>query len=349
MRRLVHAMASHASAPEVKLVCAVEPYSPFDPGREELAKAGVDVRTVPSHDFARAAAREVAGADVVYCSWPHLTEPPVTPAPLVCTFHDLNWKHFDVYDASDKMLLEKQTPRWTARVAAMVHSSEFIRDEMAHFYGVPASLSHVIPLTAESGGAPLRPVELARARRRFALPERFLLSPAGRHLHKNYAVLEAAVRLLRDRGCPVTVVATGAATDIHHHGPDLIGLGYIDERELQALYELSSGMVQTSLYEAGSFPMWEAMAAHRPVAISGIAPVVEQVERLGAVVELFDPLDPEDVAGALQRLWDGSPATAPEALAANAAAVAARTWDDVAGDYLSLFEAVRAGHRAEAA
>jgi glycosyltransferase involved in cell wall biosynthesis len=158
-------------------------------------------------------------------------------------------------------------------------------------------------------------------------------------------VLDAALRLLRREGRPIKVVASGALTDIRYHGPDLIGLGYVNARELQALYEESDGMVQTSLYEAGSFPMWEAMAAHKPVAISRIPPVVEQVERLGATVELFDPLDPEDVAAALARLWDGSPATSPETLERNAAATAARSWNDVAGDYLELFAGLHAGAR----
>ena len=87
--------------------------------------------------------------------------------------------------------------------------------------------------------------------------------------------------------------------------------------------------------------MVEAMAAHKPVAISHIPPIVEQCERVGVVAELFDPHDPHDVAEALWRLWTGSEATAPETIAANAAAVAARTWDDVAGDYLALLASLR--------
>jgi glycosyltransferase involved in cell wall biosynthesis len=92
--------------------------------------------------------------------------------------------------------------------------------------------------------------------------------------------------------------------------------------------------------------MWEAMTVHKPVAISRVPPIVEQVERLGATVELFDPMNPEDVAGALARLWDGSPATAPEALERNSAATAARSWNDVASDYLSLFADLRASRGA---
>jgi glycogen synthase len=77
-----------------------------------------------------------------------------------------------------------------------------------------------------------------------------------------------------------------------------------------------------------------------------VPPIVEQVERLGATVELFDPLNPQDVAGAMARLWDGSSATAAEAIERNAAATAARTWNDVADDYLNLFADLRAAHDA---
>jgi glycosyltransferase involved in cell wall biosynthesis len=349
MRQLVHAFALHHSAPQVKLVCAVEPHTPFDTGTRALEHVGVEVRTVPGADFERVAAQELAGSDVVYYSWPHLADPPAAPTPpLVCTFHDLNWKHFDVYGPPDKAILERQTARWIERASAIVHSSQFIRGELQHYYGAPESLTRVIALTAERPAEPATRAERDGVRRRFALPERFLLSPAGCHLHKNYPALDAALRLLRRDGRPVTVVASGDGTEVNYHGPDLIGLGYIGSRELQALYEDCDGIVQTTLYEAGSFPMLEAMVVGKPVAISRIAPVMEQIEREGIVAELFDPLDPEDIARALGRLWEGSPATHPDVCAANAAAVAARTWDDVAADYLSVFEMLRSANGAQA-
>lgn len=349
MRELVLAMALHASGPRVKLVCQIKPFDPFDPGTALLQRAGVEVVTVPGPDFEQVATREMEGADVVYYSWPQMSFPLVTKAPLVCTFHDLNWKHFDVYSPQDKVQLEAQIPRWIELCSAMVHSSNFIRGEMRQYYGTLDSLGHVIPLTAETPADPATPEERAAVRRRWGLPERFLLSPNGCHLHKNYPVLDAALRILRRQGRPISVLASGGGTDIRYHGPDLIGLGYVSARELQALYEESDGMVQTTLYEAGSFPMWEAMTVHKPVAISRVPPIVEQVERLDATVELFDPLDPEDVAAALARIWDGSPATSPEALERNAAATAARSWDDVAGDYLALFADLCGTHGVQAA
>ena len=230
----------------------------------------------------------------------------------------------------------------------IVHSSDFIRNELRHYFGADASLSRVIPLAAEPAADTLTAPERAQLLRRFDLPERFLLSPNGNHLHKNYPALDAALRILRRDGRPVSVVASGFATD-RYYGPDLIGLGYISSRELNALYETCDGVVQTTLYEAGSFPMFEAMASGKPVAMSRIAPIVEQIERFGVVAELFDPMDPEDVAEAVWRLWAGSPATGPAAIATNAQAAADRTWNDVASDYLKVFADVRRSFKTQVA
>ena len=99
------------------------------------------------------------------------------------------------------------------------------------FYDPPKPLTHVITLAAEipSDAPPLADRE--RVRRRFALPERFLLSPNGRHLHKNYPLLDRALRLLRADGRPVRVIASGLGTDMYN-GPDLLGVGYISASEL---------------------------------------------------------------------------------------------------------------------
>jgi glycosyltransferase involved in cell wall biosynthesis len=159
-------------------------------------------------------------------------------------------------------------------------------------------------------------------------------------------VLAAACALLRDEGRPVTVVATGAATDLAFHGPDLVGLGYVSGRDISLLYDLCDGVVQTSLYEAGSWPMIEAMDALRPVACSRIPSIVEQVERIGLEAELFDPTSVEAVATSLAALWDGvSAGTAPEAIAANAAAVRALQWSEVADAYLDVLEGAVDRHR----
>jgi glycosyltransferase involved in cell wall biosynthesis len=339
LRSLALAMVAHRSRPRVRVVCRVDPGVAFDPGVAQLRAAGIEFVPVTGGDVGATLAG-LDAADVVYCSWPQNADPPDTELPLVCTYHDLNFKHFDVAGPEERERQQAEIPRWIERCAAIVHSSRFIESELHRFFDVPEGLTHVIPLTAEPPSGEAGPAARAAVRAAHGLgDERFLLSPNGNHLHKNYAALVQALRGLRDRGRPVRVIATGFATECFH-GPDLIGLGYVSARELAALYGACAGIVQTTLYEAGSFPMMEAMAIGRPAAISAIAPVLEQIERLSLVAETFDPLDPEAIGDALWRLWTGGPATDPAALAANAAAVTARTWDDVAGDYLTLLDAV---------
>ena len=336
MRQLVLSMAAHHSRPSVQLLCGVRPGAMFDAGSDALARAGVGTRIIPHADVHAALDEETAASDVIYYSWPHASDPPALAVPLACTIHDINWKHFDIYPPEELAMIERQVPAWIAHSAAVIHSSKFIRDEVLEYYGGPPERAHFIPAAADP--PPIAPTDEQRhaVRRRFGLPERFLLSPHGAHRNKNYPALECALRLLRADGRPVPVIATGMATEAFH-GPDLIGLGYVSSDEVHALYAESSGIVQTTLYEAGSFPLFESMSFGKPVAISRIPPITEQLARVGAAAELFDPVEPEDVADAIWRLWTGSPMTAADTLARNARAVASRTWDDVAGDYLRLF------------
>lgn len=349
LRFLVGALADHPSRPRITLVCQEDASRTFDAGLGDLRARGVEVHQAPADRLLDVYREVAADVDVTYCPWPHLSWPPAVDGPLVCTFHDVNWRHFDVLGPEQKRELEEQSPQWLQGCDAVVHSSHFIAGEVARFYG-PDYPANVIPITVDLGASSaVNDAERAVARDRYALPERFIFSPAGRHLHKNYAVLRAAVQLLRAQGQDVQVVATGAATDMAFHGPDVIGLGYVSERDVNVLYDMSCGVVQASLYEAGSWPMIEAMDLDRPAACSRIPSIVEQVERMELETELFDPTDVEDVAAALGRLWAGtSPGSSDEARRANAEKVRAMRWSDVADSYMKVLDGAVARRRSGA-
>ena len=81
----------------------------------------------------------------------------------------------------------------------------------------------------------------------------------------------------------------------------------------------------------------------KPVACSSIPPLVEQLERDGAVAELFDPNDPADIAAALKRLRDMGPLKRARLVRHNRSAVGRRSWADVADGYMQVFgEAIAA-------
>jgi glycosyltransferase involved in cell wall biosynthesis len=111
------------------------------------------------------------------------------------------------------------------------------------------------------------------------------------------------------------------------------------------LYDLCCGVVQTSLYEAGSWPMIEALDAGRAVACSAIPSIVEQVQRLGLEVALFDPADPGAVAESIAAMYRGG--QPPETAEHNALRVRSRTWSAVADDYLRVLTRAAEGAPAQ--
>lgn len=335
IRSFVRCLCADPRRPAVTVVAAADAGPEGGLMADVLTAAGAHrTRLVAMHLVDQALAEEVTDVDVVYSAWPHTLEPPAVPVPLITTFYDMNWRHFDHLSAEEKQRLDAQTPRWLAS-AKIVCSSEFIASELQEHFGADASAIPIVPTPAPAVLPAPSATAATAVRTRFALPERFLLCPAGHHPSKNYAVLHAACRALRAAGSPVSVVATGVRTE-RFVGPDLIGLGYVDAADLRALLELSAGVVQPTLYEAGSFPMLEALTVGRPAAVSDIPAISEQVRRWDLRVESFDARDPQSCARAMRAVLDGA---RDGDAAHNARAVGNYTWPDFAARYLDVMYA----------
>lgn len=343
LTEIVEGLCRHPSAPDVRLVCVDDPDVNFSPPLRRARAAGATVLAARRSEAGELARTALAAADVGWQIWAQTAEPFASPTPVVATIHDLAPVRFDVIGGADPATAERIVRGWVDEAAALTCSSRFIRGDIEDLIPEATGRFTVIPLTAPRADATPTPEQIGAVRRRYALPAKFLLSPAPRARHKNYAVLVSALDRLRAAGRPITVIATGSGTDHAYWGPDLIGLGYVPAADLAAIRSLASGVVQTTLYESGSFPVFEAMLAGLPVACSRIAPLLEQLERDGAHAQLFDPGDPEELTVALTAIWQPSPHDVRN-FYENAERVGRRTWIDVAGDYLEVLEgAARAG------
>ena len=77
--------------------------------------------------------------------------------------------------------------------------------------------------------------------------------------------------------------------------------GLVSADELASLYRRTACLVFPSLYEGFGQPPLEAMASAAPVAASNIPAIVEVA---GDAAALFDPSDPEDIAGVVSGVLD---------------------------------------------
>jgi len=168
---------------------------------------------------------------------------------------------------------------------------------------VHEGLGRSVDARTAAGDLP-RPV----AERLAARPRPLVLTASAKRPHKNLARLIRAVALIPPHRRPLLVLPgyptpyeselRALARSLAIEG-EVCLLGWVADRELDALYARASCFVFPSLYEGFGLPVLEAMARGVPVATSDRASLPEVA---GDAALYFDPLSPRSIAAALERL-----------------------------------------------
>jgi glycosyltransferase involved in cell wall biosynthesis len=155
------------------------------------------------------------------------------------------------------------------------------------------------------------PDRLAAVRRRYSLPERFILtlSKTSGGERKNAAVMLAAYGLAADRVAHYLVVG-GRGCERFRIDSDLPSAGrgakvhfpgWIDQEDLPAVYSLADLYLYPSNLEAFPIPITEAMACGTPIVTSDANGLVEIADDAALLV---DHTDPAAIAEAIVRILD---------------------------------------------
>jgi glycosyltransferase involved in cell wall biosynthesis len=136
--------------------------------------------------------------------------------------------------------------------------------------------------------------DLALARSRLDLPERFILFVGTIEPRKNLATLLEAWAMMRDRPDLVIVGAWGwlyesIKEQIGRLGPGVRHIEGLDPAELPAVYNLARVLAHPAWYEGFGFPPLEAMASGTPVVVSDRSNLPELVGDAGLVAPADDP------------------------------------------------------------
>jgi glycosyltransferase involved in cell wall biosynthesis len=168
-------------------------------------------------------------------------------------------------------------------------------------------------------------------------------------VHKNLGTLFVAVERLHTLGHRLSLILTGHGTEMatgtatslgvqrSTQNPNVIGLGYVSNSQIDALIQCAQAVVTASLYEAGNGPGLEAWAKGIPVAMSRIPAYVEHMNLQGVKAELFDPRNPNDIAEKISNIVSNPQRAKADALLSQKA-LQGLTWSSVAEKYLSIFE-----------
>lgn len=256
--------------------------------------------------------------DAVLYTWPFGIYCPETNFPLFFVPHDINFRFFfgsKGYDFSNAKRMQKEIGSFFQQGHAIV-SSDFIKEDILRLFPFAKDKIDVVPLPMM-----LNDIGVPKQRRKeildqFGIKYPFFIYPCNLEAHKNIINLAAGVSRCRSRGHDVRLVIVGHGTreigrstldDFHiirlPEEPEnwtIVGLGRVTDEEIKALMQESLAVVTPSLYEAGNGPGLDAWRLGVPVAMSNLPFYTEHLDRNNVRATVFDPLDANSIADALE-------------------------------------------------
>ncbi len=237
---------------------------------------------------------------------------------------------------------------WVHRADAVISISDMMKRDLVRFDHLPAERIHRI----YHGCHPkFRPIEdralLDAARRRYDLPERFVLFVGMLFPQKNFSNFVRAFARIAER-VPHDIVVAGKPRWKYNDELQLLDalgirgrvrfLDQVPNDELPLLYNLADCFAFPSFYEAFGLVGVEAMACGCPVAAARAGALPEV---LGEAARYFDPHDVEDIAGVLAAILTDD-ALRTRCREAGLARARSFTWRRAAAEVLQLFRDVSA-------
>jgi glycosyltransferase involved in cell wall biosynthesis len=186
-------------------------------------------------------------------------------------------------------------PRSIRRSRRVMVSSQAVCRQLIDLYHIAAERVAYVPLCAEPIFSPRPSDEVATVRKRFGLPEKYILYVGTVDPRKDLARLRAAYELLppdlADDSALVFVGRTnrGAerlARELRRPGTrgHVLGVDYVPRELLPAIYSGAAIFVYPSRYEGFGLPVLEAMACGTPVIVSSAEALSELVDEAGVVL-----------------------------------------------------------------
>jgi glycosyltransferase involved in cell wall biosynthesis len=215
--------------------------------------------------------------------------------PSAITIHDLAiYRNPGWFPRRQPLSTRLIVPRSVLRADVVIAVSENTARDVAQLFGIDRARVEVIPHGVAATFRPMGADELAAARSRLKLPERYILVVGTIEPRKNLETLMEAWAMMRDRPDLVLVGSWGWLYEpikekMARLGPGLRHLEALDPADLPAVYNLARVLAHPAWYEGFGLPPLEAMACGTPVVVSDRASLPEVVADAGLVVPADQP------------------------------------------------------------
>jgi alpha-1,3-rhamnosyl/mannosyltransferase len=268
----------------------------------------------------------------------------LTTVPTVFSVYDLSLRRYRHTHPKERVWMFEYFIKTRLKYARhMLTISEFIRQEIMDEFKVPASRVSSVPLAPDPLFAPASPGAMEQVRRRYGLPEEYLVFVSSLEPRKNIDLLIEALAAART-DIPLVLVGwhgwgDKAWLEKIHKGRlknRILFTGHVPDPDLPAVYTGASALVYPSLYEGFGLPILEAMACGCPVICSKVASMPEAA---GDAALYIDPRDTDSLVHAIDTLVP-DPGARQALKAAGLARAGQFTWEKTARRTLDIFQTV---------
>ncbi len=240
--------------------------------------------------------------------------PHVDPGlPFIITMHDVQELHFPE-NFTPAQRATRAVHYWKAmeKAGKVIVSFNHVKEDLIKFFGLPSDKIYVcpIPFSAISLREPT-PAASRSYGEKYDRSKPFLLYPSHTWRHKNHVLLLRALKEVQRRHMEnLRLICTGGINHHYHREVltqvEALGLedsvlfaGIVPEDELCWLYQHAALVTIPTRYEAGSFPLFEAILLGVPVICSDVTSLPETIND-GRFV--FDPDDVEALSNLIFRM-----------------------------------------------
>lgn len=239
------------------------------------------------------------------------------PCPFIVTMHDVQELHYpEFFSPQDRAWRAKYYWKALEKSLSVIVSFNHVKQDIIKYFNLPENKIFVCPLPFQNISLQLPSQgEEHIYKNKYDPWGKFLLYPAQTWQHKNHLSLIKALGVIKKKfGRVIHLVCTGKRNDKYfpilkekieqsNMSAQVHFMDIVPESELYWLYKNCALTIIPTLYEAGSFPLIEAMFLKTPVICSSVTSLPDTI---GDPQFTFDPLDVEQITNLIINLLDDS-------------------------------------------
>ena len=239
------------------------------------------------------------------------TVPFLSKVKSIMSVHGASWfVHPELYahNKLDLNYIRAVMPLYCRKSTAIVSNSDLTTNDYIRILKVSPKKIKTIRLAPKTIFKKIDDASTLQViKQQYNLPDKFIVSVIRYDPRKNFKNLIEAYRLAHPYiDYKLVILGYGCkqyqidyALNKTDYGKDVLFFDWVEQEDLPAIYNLSSGLFFPSVYEEFGIPVTEAMACGCPVVISKTGALPELADNAGITV---DPTNPPDMAEGLKTL-----------------------------------------------